>query len=146
MASFTLPAPMLQDFRWLAEEKQDCAPASCLTTADLSKAVRMPWVERFFTSQHHDGVMVSESEARPRKILFDSSNKINQEVGGNQNKIIWGENKLQAEGQIIFIKCISHLDSRVCHIVFDWLTMSFDYWRNNTLWGGRRSSALCPQK
>lgn len=144
MTSFTLPAPMLQDFHWLAEEKQDCAPASRLTIADLSKAVRMPWVERFLTSQHHDGVMVFESEARPRKILFDNNNKMNQEVGRNQNKIIWGENKLQAEGQIIFIKHISLLDSTVCDIVFDWLTMGFDYWRKNTLWGGRRSSTLCP--
>lgn len=73
--------------------------------------------------------MVFESEARPRKILFDNNNnnKMNQEVGGNQNKIIWGENKLQAEGQIIFIKHTSHLDSRVCDIVFNWLMMGFDY-------------------
>lgn len=141
LTSFMLPAPMLQDFHWLAEEKQDCAPASHLTTADLSKAVRMPWIERFFTLQHHDGVMVFETEARPRKILFDNNNKMNQEVGRNQNKIIWGENKLQTEGQIIFIKHISHLDSRVCDIVFDWLTMGFDYWRNKTPSGAEDAQA-----
>lgn len=62
MTSLSLPASILQMFNdW--QRKPGRPSASLFKAADLSKAVRTFCVERFFTLQHHDAVLVSESEA-----------------------------------------------------------------------------------
>lgn len=62
MTSLSLPASILQMCNdW--QRKTGRPPASLFKTADLSKAVRTFCVERFFTLQHDDAVIVFESEA-----------------------------------------------------------------------------------